>query len=189
MLDMMRVPVEQGAFDPAETTQPELNYETAISLFYLEAGETAIQPLEYLLHQIDLSQVEDLEWSSWLLIPDFTVMDQGLVMSHLTRLGTSVFFSAKDPFFVLSEIFTLAVNSEHQHLNVVERKINSEIAKVMRANKRKDAEEMKERHSTLSELVHHKAFLDEHIQRLKENIPSILDQNDYRWPKASPSKA
>lgn len=103
---MMRVPVEQGAFDPAETTQPELNYETAISLFYLEAGETAIQPLEYLLHQIDLSQVEDLEWSSWLLIPDFTVMDQGLVMSHLTRLVCL----SQNSFYMESTLRCLAMN-------------------------------------------------------------------------------
>ncbi|KAL9612022.1 MAG: hypothetical protein Q9167_003348 [Letrouitia subvulpina] len=87
MLDTMRVLVEHGAVDPAETTQPDFNYETAISLFNLEVDGTVVEALEYLLHQVDTGQVEDLQWSSWLLSPDLTFIGQELVISHLTRLA------------------------------------------------------------------------------------------------------
>ena len=87
MLDTLKVLVEYGAGDPVETTQPEFNYETAISLFNLEASDPADDALEYLLRQVDTSQFEELNWSSWLLSPDLTVKDQELVISHITRLA------------------------------------------------------------------------------------------------------
>ncbi|KAL9607350.1 MAG: hypothetical protein Q9167_007730 [Letrouitia subvulpina] len=102
-------------------------------------------------------------------------------------LSTST--SVADSFYAFSEIFTLVASSECQYLNMVEQKIKSEIVKVIGANERKDTEETEEQSSTLSNLIYYKTFLDEHIQRLKDNISSIQAQGDYRWPKASASGA
>ncbi|KAL9632328.1 MAG: hypothetical protein Q9164_005386 [Protoblastenia rupestris] len=96
-----------------------------------------------------------------------------------------------DPFYAFSEIFTTVASSESQYLNMVERKIKSEIITVMRASKgevSKDAEETEETSSTLSNLVYYKPFLDEHAQRLKENISSIEAQGDHKWPRVSDPK-
>ena len=106
MLNTLRVLVEQGAVDPAETTQPEFNYETAISLFNLKTGETAVEALEYLLHQVDTSQFEELNWSLWLLSPDLTVRGQKLVISHLTRMACLL----RNPFYMECTLGCLMVN-------------------------------------------------------------------------------
>ena len=87
MIDTLRVLVEEGDVDPSETTQPEFNYETAISQFNLKADENAVEALEYLLQQTEISQIEDLQWSSCMLSPDLTVVGQGLVISRLTTLA------------------------------------------------------------------------------------------------------
>ncbi|KAL8899110.1 MAG: hypothetical protein Q9207_006361 [Kuettlingeria erythrocarpa] len=88
-----------------------------------------------------------------------------------------------DPFYALSEVFTLVASSESQYLNMVEQKIKSESAKVMGASKREEVEDTDEQSSILSNLVYYKTILDEHIQRLKTNILSIETQRDHKWPE------
>ena len=106
LLDTLRVLVEQGAVDPAETTQPDFNCETAISMFNLKADCSAVEALDYLLRQVDTTQFEDLEWSSWLLSPDLTVMGQEIILCHLTRLTCLL----PTPFYLEATLGCLCIN-------------------------------------------------------------------------------
>lgn len=71
--------------------------------------------------------------------------------------------AATDPFYALSEIFSIAGSSESQFLNMVEQKIKLEIEQVLRVNNREGFGEPEEQSSALSNLVYCKTLLDEHI--------------------------
>ena len=109
------------------------------------------------------------------------------VPSHYGRFLNSSAAIA-DPFYALSEIFAIVASSESQYLNMVERKIQTEVEQVMVANRQSGIMESNEQSSALSNLVYYKTILDEHIQRLKENVNSIRSSGDPKWPKAAVAK-
>lgn len=72
---------------------------------------------------------------------------------------------------------------------MVEQKINSGIDQVLQRNERESSlDEVDEQGFTLSNLIYYKTILDEHLQRIRENITSVEIRGDPSWPRATAGK-
>lgn len=92
--------------------------------------------------------------------------------------------SAADSFYALSEIFAFTAASESQLLDLMRAKILPEMG--MTLEQPTTISPSQDLHSsTLSNLLYNKAILDEHIQRLKENVRSIKRYGGPGWHRST----
>jgi hypothetical protein len=71
-----------------------------------------------------------------------------------------------DPFYSLNELFKFSVSSEHQFLNLMEKKISLDAGYPV----------LKQENPTLANLLYFQKILEMHIRRLEDNIKIIKDQ-------------
>jgi len=84
--------------------------------------------------------------------------------------------AGSDALYALHEIFRFSSFSEVQFLNMLESKLKKELDQSVL---------VRQKNSTLSNLLYNQQVLDRHTQRLRENIASINVQSRISWPGAA----
>ena len=84
-----------------------------------------------------------------------------------------------DPFYALNELFKFSVSSEHQFLNLIEKKISLDAGLTV----------LKQESPTLANLLYFQEILESHISRLEDNIATINDSTEFTTEQSRQSMA
>ncbi|KAF1850930.1 uncharacterized protein K460DRAFT_400964 [Cucurbitaria berberidis CBS 394.84] len=82
---------------------------------------------------------------------------------------------AQDPFYALHEVFLSCAYSEVQFLNVIESKINEDMAR----------EFMPDHNISPANMIYFQGLLDTHAESLRRTITAINSRDDSGWPRPS----